>query len=366
MAMERMEEHAMQQDGNGDIFSLASATITVYDEGTLDLSSIYSDEGVTAKSNPFTAETSGRFFFYAANGVYDVKISKVGYDDYTLTEVKLEDPFGGAYVPSAGGTMTGLLVLSGDPTLALHATPAQAIQKGTMVYATIGGTDNYTVSYTPAPGALVTGMVFRGVVTNANTSTTPDLNIDSLGATTIVRPGGGALLVGDLPAGHLAYFWYDGVYMVLLNPATVKAHDHTGAAEGGSVGALGAASATDLTITGAAASPPDVNTITKESIVNAWINFDGSSGSIFAGATYFNVSGVTDNGTGRYTIIFDTDFADANYAVAGSAGQATEPRRVFGAESTGKAVGSVKVGVCVPSSDAFADAFVSVIAQGNQ
>lgn len=46
----------------------------------------------------------------------------------------------------------------------------------------------------------------------------------------------------------------------------------------------------------------------------AWINFDGTSASIGTGRENGNVSGVTDNGTGDYTVNFTTAMPDANYA----------------------------------------------------
>ena len=49
----------------------------------------------------------------------------------------------------------------------------------------------------------------------------------------------------------------------------------------------------------------------------AWIVFDGTSGSIGTGEDSFNVSGVTDNGTGDYTIAFSTAMSSANYVVTG-------------------------------------------------
>jgi hypothetical protein len=49
----------------------------------------------------------------------------------------------------------------------------------------------------------------------------------------------------------------------------------------------------------------------------AWVNFDGNSGSI---RNSQNVSNVTKNATGEYTITFATAMPDANYAVATNAG----------------------------------------------
>ena len=47
----------------------------------------------------------------------------------------------------------------------------------------------------------------------------------------------------------------------------------------------------------------------------AWVNFDGTSGSIGSGRDSFNVDSVTDVNPGQYTINFTNDMANANYAV---------------------------------------------------
>lgn len=49
----------------------------------------------------------------------------------------------------------------------------------------------------------------------------------------------------------------------------------------------------------------------------AWVNFNGQ-GTVAIRAA-FNVSSITDNGVGDYTVNFSTALADANYAVCGSA-----------------------------------------------
>ena len=48
----------------------------------------------------------------------------------------------------------------------------------------------------------------------------------------------------------------------------------------------------------------------------AWVNFNGT-GTVAIRASY-NVSSITDNGTGDYTVNFTTAMVDANYSVAGS------------------------------------------------
>ena len=50
----------------------------------------------------------------------------------------------------------------------------------------------------------------------------------------------------------------------------------------------------------------------------AWVNFNGT-GTVAIRASG-NVSSITDNGTGDYTVNFTTALADANYSIAGSQG----------------------------------------------
>ena len=47
-------------------------------------------------------------------------------------------------------------------------------------------------------------------------------------------------------------------------------------------------------------------------LCRAWVNFNGT-GTVAIRAS-FNVSSITDNGTGDYTVNFTTALADANYA----------------------------------------------------
>jgi hypothetical protein len=47
----------------------------------------------------------------------------------------------------------------------------------------------------------------------------------------------------------------------------------------------------------------------------AWVNFNGT-GTVAIRASY-NVSSITDNGTGNYTINFTTAMTDANYSAIG-------------------------------------------------
>jgi hypothetical protein len=52
----------------------------------------------------------------------------------------------------------------------------------------------------------------------------------------------------------------------------------------------------------------------KNGIAKAWVNFNGT-GTVAIRASY-NVSSITDNGTGDYTVNFATAMVDANYSTS--------------------------------------------------
>jgi hypothetical protein len=74
----------------------------------------------------------------------------------------------------------------------------------------------------------------------------------------------------------------------------------------------------------------------------AWVNFNGT-GTVAIRSSY-NVSSITDNGTGDYTVNFTTALADANYAAVGSAGDpSTNGNRTILAAFYSAATASVRV-----------------------
>jgi len=56
-------------------------------------------------------------------------------------------------------------------------------------------------------------------------------------------------------------------------------------------------------------------------LCRAWVNFNGT-GTVAIRAS-FNVSSITDNGTGDYTVNFTTAMADANYSAVYGSGEGT-------------------------------------------
>ena len=56
----------------------------------------------------------------------------------------------------------------------------------------------------------------------------------------------------------------------------------------------------------------------QQGLAKAWVNFNGTG--TVAIRDSFNVSSITDNGTGDYTINFTSALANANYVITGSSG----------------------------------------------
>lgn len=80
--------------------------------------------------------------------------------------------------------------------------------------------NTYTATLAPVPAAYTTGMVVFIKFTNANTGAAT-LNLNSLGAKSITHLDGTALVAGDIAAGMIGIFSYDGTNLQLLNPSSV-------------------------------------------------------------------------------------------------------------------------------------------------
>jgi hypothetical protein len=61
------------------------------------------------------------------------------------------------------------------------------------------------------------------------------------------------------------------------------------------------------------------NGVQVGTLCRAWVNFNGT-GTVAIRAS-FNVSSITDNGTGDYTVNFTNSLVDANYAAVATANQ---------------------------------------------
>lgn len=98
--------------------SYPNCTVTVFDVGTSNISTIYADSNGTPKANPFTASNTGYWFFYAPTGLlYDVQFSGTG----------ISSPFtlGGFVAPSTGNS-------GGFSRITLNSTPVFDLATNTL------------------------------------------------------------------------------------------------------------------------------------------------------------------------------------------------------------------------------------------
>jgi hypothetical protein len=120
---------------------------------------------------------------------------------------------------NAGGTAYAAVTTSG-----CTISSAGVINCGTSavtpnLYAADSGAVNaYVVTLSPAMSALTTGVIGCFKVSANNTSTTPTVNFNGLGAKTIVKFAGGPVGTADLTTAEPACVIYDGTNFLLLNP----------------------------------------------------------------------------------------------------------------------------------------------------
>ncbi len=174
------------------------------------------------------------------------------------------------------------------------------IANGTF-YTESGAADAYVLTVIGSkqpPTAYTNGMQIKFVVGNTNTGAST-VNVATLGVKSIVTKDGGALQANDLLAGETATCRYDGTNFVLE-----EAYDKI---------------FVDEIQSRTAATPPLFEDNAGREIgqlISAWVNFDGTG--TVAISDSFNVSSITDNSVGDYTVNFANALPNANYGVATS------------------------------------------------
>jgi hypothetical protein len=90
-----------------DLFGNAQVGASVTVTNSAGTPTIYSDDGVTVKTNPLTTDDEGMFFFYAADGKYNLFITGRGIEDQTINDVELNDSVDAAADTSYTPDVTG-------------------------------------------------------------------------------------------------------------------------------------------------------------------------------------------------------------------------------------------------------------------
>lgn len=96
--------------------------------------------------------------------------------------------------------------------------------------------------------------------------------------------------------------------------------------------------AVDTVQSSTAGTPPqfnDGNSTQVGTLCRAWVNFNGTSANPITPRANFNVSSVTKNGTGNYTLNFTNALPDANYAAVFGGGANTASSDVIVQEGYG-------------------------------
>ncbi len=130
-------------DVNGNVVPTASITVNVHGGGA---ATVYSDNSGTVRTQPFTPNSLGEFFFYAADGRYDVTAT-FGGTAYTDSDVILFDPAASTGALGVGYTPAGTGAV---------ATTVQSKLRESVSVKDFGATGNGTTDDTAAIQAAVT------------------------------------------------------------------------------------------------------------------------------------------------------------------------------------------------------------------
>lgn len=106
----------------------------------------------------------------------------------------------------------------------------------------------------------------------------------------------------------------------------------------------------------------ELEEITVDSVVKGWIQFNGTG--TIAIQDSFNVASISDEGTGDYDIIWDTDFANDDYACVGGV-SSTHLIQLTTPLTTGITIETYTKGVSAGWTSAD-DAIIYILALGDQ
>lgn len=232
-----------------------------------------------------------------------------------------------------------------------------------------GSANTYAIALAPAITAHIAGLPIHFKAINANTGAST-LAVNGLAAVAIKQVDGSDLPGGAIVAGQMITVMYTGTFYALMSSTITPSMfmrallDDTSAAEARVTLGITTNSAATENIAGLVelATPAEnaAGTIENKAVdplgireafnatgsapvyaCRAWVNFNGT-GTVAIRASG-NVSSITDNGVGDYTVNFTTVMPDVNYAVVGTCTlQANSPIMTINSQTT-QYVGSVRV-----------------------
>lgn len=247
-------------------------------------------------------------FLNAAFGAQDT-LNSGATEPTTMTPYMLWADMTSGYLKQRNSANTGWNILA-----KLNQDMIAALQTQLFTACTsIGVAPSFGITPAPALTAYAAGQRFR-VKFHVDGAGSDTLNVNSLGAKSLKQyDATGTKVAAVIKSGMLTDVEYDGADMVVLDPLP------------SAVSSLGIASSAE-----AIAGTDNTKAITPLRLRNglnasgsapvyaarAWVNFNGTgTPAVRAGG---NVSSITDNGTGDYTVNFTTAMPDADYAVSGN------------------------------------------------
>lgn len=356
----------------------AGAKLYFYVTGTTTPKDTYSNSGLSvANANPVVANSAGRFgAIFLGSGDYKVVLK-----DSDDVEIWSADPVSKATTTSATTAVAGIVELAttseglvGTDTARVPpvSVAAQMIIQGFSYGNNAGGTANALTS-TPSitPTALAAGMKVYVRATATNTGATT-LDYAGLGAVAVKVPGASgptACNGGEIISGNTYSFTYiaaDSTWLVQPvgeNFAGIHAYTEDTTPDGTAdfwlmydvsaklpkkvkPSSFGATAAQQETPTGTGVYVTPSIQQRHPSAIKAAVSIDGT-GTVAINASY-NVTSITDNGTGDYTANLTTAFSAATFVtnvnrdhnisvgqIAGLLAKATTSQRVGTGQTNG-------------------------------
>jgi hypothetical protein len=282
-------------DSNGT--PLAGGLLYVYTAGTTTPATSWTtNSGASANTNPIVLNAAGRtpFEIWLNSGVtYKFAL-------YTSSNVLI-------------GTYDNIPAID-DPTVFNNLI-------------TVTGTNALIGTSVPPYTSYVAGMTLSFIPVNTNSGAVT-IDVDGLGAKNIFVGSATALSSGDLVAGRIAQIEYDGTRFQLYQSSiadgsitTAKIVDLNVTTAKLANNAVTTAKITDANVTTAKIADANITAAKLNGAqsgtapiygARAWVNFNGT-GTVAIQASG-NVTSVTDNGVGDYTVNFSTVMQDANYS----------------------------------------------------
>lgn len=188
------------EDANGN--PLSGGSLEFYLTTTSTPTNVYKDSAGTVLGTSCTLNALGN---PQDSGGTEVDIY---FDDSITYKIVLKD---------SGGTQVDPVI---DPFTAIDpsAGGTQSIQDSAATYGTDDGStaSAYAIDLSPTLTAYTAGQKFHFIAPMANNAA-PTLNVDAVGAKTIVHPDGTALAANEMPANAIVQVIYDGTNFQLMD-----------------------------------------------------------------------------------------------------------------------------------------------------